>query len=363
MEKHFGDWYRVVGIDADHNKLNKRWKGVESFAGKADRACILSLARLFHDLPSAEEVFVEGFATVFQKLDNAFPMQNNALELSLLAGASLSSVLGSGKEQLADVAALAATCPAFRRKREKPPIPEVLDRAWNHLVQRRSSLRDPGPMDVMPIEEPDADAMLKDLDSAFQTNDLSQIGGQVTKSLRTLSTLLVPLVKTVNQLQWQQKLYREDSNVLWWMTGGHSCDLNRPFAKIETAATALLIGKELADLVRVMPGPLAAEAVMDRSLADAGCNRDETITLADAVNKTDRDWREAWVKQVGGFTGVDLCPTTLAVKSSVEIPDDEKTWQTAFRSSTGLVATTSIKPLELAVQVYEECLFVKVVQA
>lgn len=60
-------------------------------------------------------------------------------------------------------------------------------------------------------------------------------------------------------------ILQEDSDILSWITGSWSKELEKPLTKgILPKDIALLLAKELADFVQVIPGPYAFEAFLKR---------------------------------------------------------------------------------------------------
>jgi len=52
--------------------------------------------------------------------------------------------------------------------------------------------------------------------------------------------------------------------MLWWLVSEYSRDRNQSWKKVGLSATSIIAGKELADLTRIIPGPVAAAAFLDR---------------------------------------------------------------------------------------------------
>ena len=56
----------------------------------------------------------------------------------------------------------------------------------------------------------------------------------------------------------------------------------------------------------------------------------------------------------------DLCPIHFAVEKSLEV-DEADDWLPSFKKSAGFEATDKIEPLGLSMQIYQESIFLRVV--
>ena len=122
-------------------------------------------------------------------------------------------------------------------------------------------------------------------------------------------------------------------------------------------ATPVIAGKELADLTRVIPGPVAAAAFLDRivRLSDSA-KTSKAIKVKDAIDKTPREWREQYQFKTGGFE--DLAPVSNAIKLSLTVSDGDD-WSAAFEKSTAFEASSKLLPNALAYQIFLERLLVR----
>ena len=56
-----------------------------------------------------------------------------------------------------------------------------------------------------------------------------------------------------------QRLRQEESDILWWLFGEYSRDLEQHISELSLSASCIIVGKELADLILVFPGPIPAK--------------------------------------------------------------------------------------------------------
>jgi hypothetical protein len=310
MNSYFSDWYRAAGISPEGIPLAERWKGVESF--QPDAGDIALLTHIFYQLTLSDPSFSQRFRKAFNDADPNFPMSGNDRELIVLAGAELVDVVERGSRDIADLAALCLVCGGAQniRKAVVQHIPEI---AAKYLGQRSVQR-------AKPEKDGKEEALSKVL-------------------------LEFPIVS-------------EESNMLWWLISETSRDVNQRWKEMPLGMGCVLTGKELADLTRIIPGHIAARAFLDRAIRSGGNEVDASISIAKAVNDTDKTWRDSYFSKPlpTGLEGI--LPLTHAVVLSARASDD-KTWQPMFKTATGIAATAKSKPDAVAYQFYLEQLAVR----
>lgn len=352
MNENFGDWYREADIQPEHETLTKRWAGIENLAENIDGLGIVELGRLFHGL-TANGATRDALKDAMYEADNAFSTKNT-VEIKLLAGVCLVQISERQNDETARIAAYAAVCPTLLGRRSKVFVPSIPKRANELLDEASGMLRKHSASKSGSISKLD-DAVAK-IEAAEAANNFQQGGPPVREALKTLRTGIATVSMRVTQLQKTQALYREDSDILWWMTGRYSRDLDQPLKEIGLPGAAILVGKELADLIENQPGPIAAKAVLNRCLEDVEGSPAEKVTLTKAVDKLPGDWKSKWFAADGNRDVLSLCPLTAAVRQSVTI---DGSWGSAAQSLTGVAASTKLSGTELAYQMYRECMFRK----
>lgn len=358
MDEKFGEWYRKVNLEPDDNLLKKRWKGVSSFSKDITKSRILDLARIFYRRTPINAEFEKEFRSGFFKADAAFKMQDNEPELAILAGATLACIFKEKDNTIGDVAALTTVCPCVQGKITSAPLPDILNEAREYLVQRSATLRKTNELQWKCISVPQLDDSIVAISDACKKNAASLLEEPFTILLKKLKEALQNVTQGINQIQHNHLLYREESDMLWWMQGGYSRDLGTPLDQINLPVASLIAGKELADLVRVIPGPFSVKAIFYQMLSREGSDVDGEVALSSVINEADRKWREEWNQRFSKSEAIDLCPILFAVKKSLETNGD-KSWPAAFKKVVGLASNVKINTIDIAMQTYEECLFIK----
>lgn len=346
MDSNFGEWYRLVNIEPTSDTLNDRWSGVEAFTEDIEWDDILDLARVFYRMKPNNDNFEEAFREAFQEIDSSFRMKDNDLELSVLAGASLACVFKGGSNLIAKLAAYASVCPDFQGSYKRAAVHDITVEARSSIRKWASANRKKLLKYVPPIGK------MEQLSTILATNDPAQIGPVLQEHLASLGA-------TVTGIREKLILFREDSDVLWWLMGEHSRDLELPITEIGLPTAGLVVGKELADMVRILPGPFAAQAVLHKMIDNATNGTMEDTELSEAVNCTSREWRTSWLEDLPTNSAFDLCPVLFAVDASLKVKQNTE-WYPQFSTAFGVEATLKASPLDIATQAYDESLFFRV---
>jgi hypothetical protein len=384
VHRFFADWYRVAAIEPQPETLQKRWDAIHRTVRDLDVGDALEVVRLFYGSPRCLPRFAERYRDAFKARDVTFPMRDNEAEIRVLAGATIVALLDSRPGPVADVTALAVACADCRGLRSGERIGDMLAEARRYLWSRSSDLRVAKEAPPAPPPSVDVSTLLEPLQSALeakQTRDpdfqgvlesMPAPGGAarstpgpalelITKAIQSLASALTEVAVAGTEAVAQQgrslQLHREEVNVLWWLFAEHSRDLGHRMASLPLPAACLVAGKELGDLVQVLPGPLAAAGVLDRMLRAVERELRPTTTVHEAVNSAPREWRAGWVASTDSERVEDLCPVLCSVRRSLETsgPDD---WGPPVRTVTAVDLHRGLTPLDLAVQAYEEKLFV-----
>jgi hypothetical protein len=330
MHKGFAEWYRAAGIPPNGDILPKRWAAIEKY--EAGRDEIVSLARLFYRLGKPSEEFEHAFRTAFQTADPAFQMRDNDQELLVLAGAELINIIDRSSIELADLAALSLVCAAAQNLRGAAAIPDIPEIAARYLGKRAIERARKG--------QGDSDSASSSRKTLFD-------------GLTAAGAPLNGLPAELERLQRELAVVSEESNMLWWLFSEYSHDLEQPWARSTVPAAALVAGKELAELTRVLPGPVAATAFLDRVIRFAKAKPPITILVVEAINDVTVEWRRAYAERNCPVELQDLVPISHGVKISLTAPEDDA-WFIAFKTGTGISADSKVVPHILAYQMFLE---------
>src|SRR6266436_3437382 len=140
MNPSFGEWYRKGKIQPRNEDLVARSKAIEAFTKKVDENKIAELIRCFVGLPAKGKEVTEVFTKELLSGDAAFPTENNEVEMQVLCGAALATVLEQPSAN-ADCAALLLISAVGQGFRKPPILPDVVLLARSYLSERSGALR------------------------------------------------------------------------------------------------------------------------------------------------------------------------------------------------------------------------------
>lgn len=358
MHRNFGEWYRQVSIPCTDDSLKKRWAGVESWVAtiRSDVNALFETVRIFRGLP--EKTSRETFLAAFRKTDATFAQRDNAHEQQVLAGASLVLCVGARKKDDSEgsvrTAVLAATALEASSLRAVD-LNKTLDeqagevRAGLHTIAQQQRRRRPFETVLLSSEEEESFNKI----IATNVGDHNQLRASFEKAFQTLLSAVNRSESALEAASHGLRCADEETNILWWIAGGSSRDLDKPWSTIKDAAP-LIAAWELADLTDIALGPQDAAALLERALPEAKGGKSREQALHAYVNAVPDEWAKARVAKVDA-QALDLAPLSLALSKRVE--GNSTTWQPFFDSvSGGLKAGTALAPERVARQAYIEAM-------
>jgi hypothetical protein len=279
---------------------------------------IISFARFFYGFGSQDDRSMDKFGTALQEADPSFLLQKRRQEMSVLAGAALIALIERDQyDQLADLAALCLVCGGAQGVRTAVPVPE-LPKIAARYIENRTSRRASRPA------------------GTAEGEDESKIAA----------------------LERELAIVSEESNMLWWLVSEYSRDRNQSWKKVGLLAASIIAGKELADLTRVIPGPVAAAAFLDRIVRFSdSAESPKPITIKVAIDTVPREWRERYAFKPAAHLE-DLAPISNGIKLSLTVSEGGD-WSPVFEKGTALEASSEMLPNVLAYQMFLEGLIVR----
>lgn len=355
MHKNFGEWYRLVTLEPDGAKLQKRWAGVKAWASalrKSDEN-LLETVRIFQGIPS--KTSRDTFLAAFQNQDPAFP-QRNDLELQVLAGASLVACVQSGGGDGAGLhtAILAGTAlEASSLRVTKPRLDEISREVLEGLQTLAAKQRERKPFDQSAVSEK-ADEADEALKQVAASGNWDQLKAAVSPVFQGLLDAVRAADRELDDAAHNLQCADEETNILWWLEGGCSRDTNKPWTALKESA-AIIAGTELADLTDVALGPRNATALLERVLSESKA-KGKSTSLATYVNALPEEWACEW-KAKADDSALDLTPLSLAIVHRAN--SDTTSWQQYFDASSGTKSSTQLTAGRMARQAYVEAILLR----
>lgn len=358
MHKNVGEWYRQVSLPCTDESLKKRWAGVESWVTtlRGDVSALLETVRIFRGLP--EKTSREAFLEAFRTPDTTFGQRDNAHEQQVLAGAALVHCVGTRTQpddevslQAAVIAATALDASDLRTVDVNKTLDEQMREVRADLHKLALEQRRRRPFQTTLLSSQEEEAFKKAI--ATNVDDHNQLRASFEKAFQTLLSAVNRSEGALDAAAHGLRCADEETNILWWLAGGSSKELDRPWSALRDAAP-LIAAWELADLTDVALGPQDAAALLERALTEGKGNNNKKQALHVYVNAVPDEWAKARVAKLDA-QGLDLAPLSLALSKRVE--GNSTTWPSFFESvSGGLKAGTKLAPKQVARQAYIEAI-------
>lgn len=315
MLEQFADWHRDAGIEPNPETFPKHQNAIEQYQPKASE--VISLARAFYGFIAHDDTSLSGFASALRTADPTLATRHIEQLMTVFAGAMLVSVLNRQNDlELSDLSALSLLSGAAQGLRTALPI-SALPSIAARYIERRAGDR-----------------------TSEATTEIDDSNARIAALQRELT------------------IVSEEVSMLWWMVSGFSRDRNTSWEALGPLATPLMAGKELADLTRVIPGPVAAAAFIDRVVSDKVPEPSKATKVKEAIDATPRDWRERCAPRQSNHGLEDLTPFSNALRLSLLIADGED-WSSVFEKGTKLSAKAKLRRRELGYQMFLERILAK----
>ena len=355
--KHIGPLYKAAALDTPGDLITKRIEGSRIALESIGLPQAIQLVKLAFVMGVDSEI--DWLLEPLRHEDPTFVPEPTDRELSLLATGLLLTVLVDGHKSALAAALACVCCSMGGVRRLDLEHNKVFEQAVLVLQakQQESSTTLPSMFTLKNV----AVISAKEIESAGNENDaqnlayalnrLPQAVGSLKANVKLLRTSLDQLVNYVaeqnNQMQQQ-----------WWLFGGWSTGAKRSFRDLSISEASLRAGAELAELTDLPAGPFSAPGVLDKLLTDAGLDPEKAVSIVDAVEATDFEWRKEWIHKLSGTPVSPVCPLILAATLAVESAD-QSDWRQRFERESSLAASTEMPARGLAEQVLREQLLVR----
>ncbi|WP_338821399.1 GTPase-associated system all-helical protein GASH [Bradyrhizobium septentrionale] len=167
-----------------------------------------------------------------------------------------------------------------------------------------------------------------------------------------LKSTVTRINSSIDKMGAYMRVADEELQMLWWLLGERSLDLNLPFDKVDQTMQPLVFARELVDRTASSPGPLALSALLSR----AGLKSRGKLAVVAAVNAVSEQWAAKAIETVSASP--ITTPIHYALEKRVETGDPEA-WAKSWAAVTGLGEDEAVPPLELGELFYRERLFLK----
>lgn len=352
----FADQYKAANISPGPEIIKLRKEAVDKILTDLDDDKIIDLTKIYFGLSTSSKN--DWFRDAFLETDPSFSLIDNKREASVLSVCLLSAALADGEIN----AALIPIITSASGHREPLLQPDFIHEAQQALIDYSFEARNKSQVDFKKIKSPAKNKIGLEVDKLTEETDILSLAKIVKSSsneshdalqtgINQIYGVIVPLVNQVNEL-------REEVGMLWWLIGGHSRILNKPFSELDIGVAAIMAGLDLATLTHGDNSPVATPAILQRVIINARSKPSKKpVALDSTVNLLPSDLHNSLEISSNYSTVADLCVITTAIIKSQEIGQGDS-WQQAFKKTTGLDAKIQLSPLNLAVQMYQESLLI-----
>jgi hypothetical protein len=356
MTTDFARWYAEAFMDESETR-NLRWKGVVDVTANADHLTAEVLTRLAFQTPvpasgRKNEDIGEAYSSVISVIAGGgatFEATQSTRELQILAAAALVRLVVT----LPD-AGLTVTTASFGGYR-KPDLPmDLVGLAENALIALSGRKHSRIGIDKLKIAAPKLDFSVAP--EALQSMVPDQWKAQFDHLRDATATAIGRIVEGQNRavelLHRQVSLDAEELQMLWWLLGGYSKLVDKPFQDIEAAIKPLVLAHELGEMTEVSPGPASIRAMLFK----AGVGTDQ-LKVGEVVNAVDLGWAKSisTSKLISPVT----TPIHFALEQRTELGSSDA-WQAGWSGLTGLSPDASLPAIVFAELFYREHIFINV---
>lgn len=344
----FADRYAEACLAPTSQAVANRQAPADRIVSGATSAMVLDLVGAYYASPALDLAWLRD---EFAEEDASFSLVNNERETRVLAASILGALVAAGNAE----AILAVLTGGVAGLRQPPEAPWLLRDAASELLARSIAERKTGEIDTKVANT--AVPKLADEIAAIPVNDwaglLVTLGKIRSEAQSSASTTSGQVTAALHALDRKVRLLREESQMLWWLFGGHSRSLQRSFAVFGPQQAALVGALDLGALTTVSRlGPIAAPAMLERIVILA--RRPKGTPARDLASAID-GLPEEDLKRLEVFE--DKLPARLApVTAAIDLARTMGTgaWHARFRERTGLEATVALDPVAMGEQLYRE---------
>nr|WP_315487992.1 GTPase-associated system all-helical protein GASH [uncultured Rhodoferax sp.] len=345
MKTEFLRWCEEVSLPVDLPTVELRYAAVEATANGVTREELEGLIRVAFDAKKTP--------TATASLRTKLAGQGDALldqEFKLFAAATLARILQNKDQDAALAATMIVTTSLGGFRKLKQPM-DLIGMAQSARTAFALSTRHRPQLKLSPIPELTVDAT-----NAAELEDTGD-------GFMVLATAFTDVIRTLAQRQAEFEhralsyisIQDEELNMLWWLQGGRSGDLNVPFAQIQREQRPFVLAQELAEITYAIPGPSAIEAL----LAQACVDDDEPIAISAAVQALPLDWLKTAVPDdLSGKTSSVTTPLHDAFKRRLEV-EGANSWVANWAGACGVDSVAALSPRRLADLCYCERLIIR----
>lgn len=353
MHPHIIDWLRDTEINPDAALATKRWSLAKKFGDKVGRAEAIDLLRAFV-CDSPDDATIERLTSGFLAIDQEFPATKNTEVVRVVAGIVMVTKF-SGSSYEADAFALGLLAASFQNHRNGLAQPAILTESESYLHQESLKVR-PDEFDAS------AGTAEKKIGAAHRT--LRESEGTPDEAARQAAasayhkSISGAILDAEERLTAKLRHLAEESSIAWWILGEYSDLLGKPVSSVSADQYSLAAASEAAQRTRLLPPPPSIKPVLARALRSCRKPSKAQFNIEHYLGQ-DISWTSNYLKAINAADCVELVPVTTALRKMVELDDAAAVAKALPRLCPGVPRTASLTPAMMALQFYNELMFVR----
>ncbi|MBB5439165.1 hypothetical protein HDC92_002852 [Pedobacter sp. AK017] len=268
-EYNFADWYRPVDSQLTAETQAFRITAIRELLDTDDMDFWLDVIRMYWGLPVVSEDSRTEFIKAFKDADPVFPVSGNDHLLQVLAGILICFQLEEDFRLNISIG-LAIKSINFLGQYEIASSIPVLSNATTFLREQSAILRETN------LEE--QQTVITGL------TNRSEVAGYafVAADHSVLTT-------AVNSLLQSQKVFSEETNILWWLFGEASQTYDQPLKAIGLPKAIPIIAKEIFDIIEFSLSNRKIDAIINKAISNCIQSKgsDKAYSPFDMISKFD----------------------------------------------------------------------------
>lgn len=342
LDRVFYKWYKKIDMNIDNERAGQRWIGIQN-AEKTFECIdeISELIKMYYRI-SFDVQIKERFIDCFANEDKTFD-ETNEEEIVILIGGILAKML---EENEIFVAFSIRVLDIFY----DTPLKELSDMADRVISDMTKETK---------VRKETNLNQIKKITSKEIENTVSENGTITSKTAKQLVDIIkklnINIEKLVYIVEQENRKCQENTEILSWIMGEWSNILNLPLSKVNKRNGSFVIGAELADLVKVYPGPFSYKAFLKRML-DKCIGENSEITLTEFIDSQNEEMRLIIAKKYGKDCKIRNLPMLSAVEISLSV-DGAKVWVPVYKKAWKIDPDRiKLDLLEWTEILYQECM-------
>jgi hypothetical protein len=348
----FADRYSEAGLEPSSEKINSRYEPVKRIIEDITDAQLIDLVLFYYNFPS---VNLDWFRDEFAQEDSGFSLVNNKREAHILASLVLSGLIDEENSK-AILAVISAGVKGARTPSQSVWLQSAAEESFLRLSVKDRELA----VTQTKIAPPGPTKLGTEITELGQTNTweaLINILGKMREEYRVSAISSAKQITGILEaFERRTLIMQEESQMLWWLTGGYSRTFERSFSTFGPMQAAVAGAVDLGTLTTYTQlGPIAVPAMLERVISASKKLKKQPSNIASAIDSFTVD--ELKMLDVPNHLPPELAPVSYAIDSARTV--GAGLWHTLFQTKTGLDANAEFSPLALGEQIYREHLLGK----